>query len=257
MILVVGRGFVGSAIAQYLESKGIDYAVCRRTHDMELGVVRAQGVINAAGYTGKPNVDACEKDREHCLEENVNLPLKIAELCKRFHRPMVHISSGCIYWGNKNYTEEDTPNFDKSFYSLSKIMGETVLRDYDVRIARIRMPFLDGKHERCVLTKLSKYDTWLSGFNSLTYLPDVARAAVALLEAPQGIYNVTNPGIVSNQQLADYMGKKPAWYDFETFYMEGHTPRSFCTLDSTKVQQYVKLRNVHDILSEIYAKEYA
>ena len=58
-------------------------------------------VINAAGYTGKPNVDACELEKAECLSGNAVLPGIIREVCEDLKIPWGHVSSGCIYSGRR------------------------------------------------------------------------------------------------------------------------------------------------------------
>ena len=57
--------------------------------------------INAAGYTGKPNVDACETARADTLQGNTLLPQTIAQACAAAGIPWGHVSSGCIFSGAK------------------------------------------------------------------------------------------------------------------------------------------------------------
>jgi dTDP-4-dehydrorhamnose reductase len=56
-------------------------------------------VINAAGYTGKPNVDASEQQKLTCIEANLTLPGIISEVCAQHGIPWGHVSSGCIFTG--------------------------------------------------------------------------------------------------------------------------------------------------------------
>jgi len=43
--------------------------------------VKPEFIINAAGYRGRPNVDACELAREETLFANTLLPQTIARVC--------------------------------------------------------------------------------------------------------------------------------------------------------------------------------
>ena len=58
-------------------------------------------LINAAGYTGKPNVDACEIARADTLQATRSCPQTIAHACAAAGIPWGHVSSGCIYSGAK------------------------------------------------------------------------------------------------------------------------------------------------------------
>ncbi len=98
-------------------------------------------VINAAGFAGKPTVDACEIARADTLEGNAVFPLRVAEACAQAGIPWGHVSSGCVYQGSKGvdaagqtigFREEDAPNFsfrqnNCSFYSGTKALGEEIL----------------------------------------------------------------------------------------------------------------------------------
>ena len=57
-------------------------------------------VINAAGKTGRPNVDWCEDHKLETLHANVTGPLVLAELCQKHDIYWMHLSSGCIYEGD-------------------------------------------------------------------------------------------------------------------------------------------------------------
>ena len=71
--------------------------------------------INAAGFTGKPNVDACESLKEETIHGNIVWPQILTDWCMLNDIPLGHVSSGCIYGGKredgKGFTEEDEPNF--------------------------------------------------------------------------------------------------------------------------------------------------
>ena len=112
----------------------VDYSAAGTLRDALLRD-RPEFLINAAGYTGKPNVDACELHKAECLLGNAVLPGIIAQACGEAGVPWGHVSSGCIYSGDgpggNGFTENDTPNFTFrsnhcSFYSGSKGLGEEV-----------------------------------------------------------------------------------------------------------------------------------
>lgn len=158
-------------------------------------------VINCAGKTGRPNVDWCEDHKEETIHANVLGPLVLNEECLKRGIYWVHMSSGCMYEGDKGgrgFTEDDIPNFTGSFYSRSKIWSDQILKEFPVLILRIRMPFDNTDHSRSLITKIRKYSKVLDVENSLTYLPDFLDAAKILIERKKtGIYNIVNPGVIS------------------------------------------------------------
>lgn len=163
-------------------------------------------IINAAGKTGRPNIDWCEDHKEETLRANVFGPIVLNEECMKRGIYWVHLSSGCIYSGDnegKGFTEEDRPNFEGSFYSRTKIWSETMLLEFpNVLVLRLRMPFDDSTSDRSLLIKLSKYARLNDEQNSITYLPDLLMAAEKLiLQKKTGLYNVVNPGTISAYEI--------------------------------------------------------
>jgi len=207
-------------------------------------------LINAAGYTGKPNVDACEAARADTLAGNTLLPLTIAHACAAAGIPWGHVSSGCIYTGAKarcgdawqiesdltrpdlralvdrepdairGFTEDDEPNFSFRrppcrFYSGSKALGEEAISGIgESYVWRLRIPFDEFDNPRNYLTKLMRYAKVYDNVNSISHRGEFARACVELWErhAPCGTYNVTNPGFVTARQVVGMIQKvlKPA-----------------------------------------------
>lgn len=165
-------------------------------------------VINCAGKTGRPTIDWCEEHKEETLHANVTGPLVLQEECSKRGIYWVHLSSGCIYAGDKGgagFTEEDEPNFGGSFYSRTKIWSEQILKEFsNVLILRLRMPFDDTTSDRSLITKLQKYSKLNDHPNSITYLPDFLKAASVLIDRRKtGIYNVVNAGAVSAYDIIE------------------------------------------------------
>src|ERR1700685_3093529 len=158
--LLGGSGYVGSAFQSLFRLKGIRYRSLRRAEVdyANPGALRAalladkpEFLVNAAGYTGKPNVDACEIHKAECLMGNAVLPGIVAGACEDAGVPWGHVSSGCIYngdgHGGSGFTELDPPNFTFrsgpcSFYSGTKGLGEEVLAGHpNLFVWRLRIPF--------------------------------------------------------------------------------------------------------------------
>src|SRR5688500_18330577 len=107
MILLLGAsGYIGSAFAEALAQRGLRFTpLSRASVDYTRFTVlvdflrqhKPSFLINAAGFTGRPNVDACEAAQSETLGGNVLLPLAIAHACEATRTPWGHVSSGCIY----------------------------------------------------------------------------------------------------------------------------------------------------------------
>lgn len=263
ILLLGGNGYVGSAIQKNLTGRGISFTVVSRASSdysnpivlvKMLHELRPEFLINAAGYTGKPNVDACEIHRTECLDGNAVLPGVIREACEQTHTPWGHVSSGCIFTGAKSdgsgFTENDAPNFsfrqnNCSFYSGCKALGEEVLHGAEnCFIWRLRIPFNNINSERNYIGKMMRYDRLLLATNSLSQLDEFADACVAswTQRVPFGTYNLTNPGSVTTREVVRLIQKHGLsnrefqFFDSDDQFMKvaAKTPRSNCVLDSTK-----------------------
>jgi dTDP-4-dehydrorhamnose reductase len=260
MILLLGAsGYIGEAFAKELRRRGTEFLPLARKEldysrfDSLLEFLRAKKpefLINAAGYTGKPNVDACELDRAGTLVGNTLLPQTIAHACAAAGVPWGHVSSGCIYSGAKisadgktraekdmtqhdlhalvekspgkilGFTENDPPNFSFrdppcSFYSGTKALGEEAMAGVGQSyIWRLRIPFDEFDSKRNYLSKVQRYAKVYDNVNSISHRADFVKACLDLweLRAPFGTYNVTNPGFVTTRHVVEQIEKilKPA-----------------------------------------------
>jgi len=206
---------------------------------------RPDFLINAAGYTGKPNVDACENAKADTLAGNTLLPQAIAHACLVSNIPWGHVSSGCIFSGAKvkqsgsltvekdlskpdlkslavenpaalqGYTESDEPNFSFrqlpcSFYSGTKALAEEAISGVGRSfIWRLRIPFDEFDNPRNYLTKVQRYAKVYENVNSISHRADFVRACLELWQkrAPFGIYNITNPGFVTTRHVVEQIEK--------------------------------------------------
>ncbi|MGO8765673.1 MAG: sugar nucleotide-binding protein [Limisphaerales bacterium] len=307
MIILLGAsGYIGEAFATELRRRNREFIPLSRrqvnytqfTPLLEfLKAKKPEFVINSAGYTGKPNVDACELAKADTLAGNSLLPQTIAHACAALNIPWGHVSSGCIFSGAKilengrtrvekdmtkpelralierapekihGFTESDTPNFSFrdlpcSFYSGSKALGEEAIAGVGHSyLWRLRIPFDEFDNARNYLSKVQRYPKVYDNVNSISHRADFVRAALDLWEkrAPNGIYNVTNPGFITTRQVVGLVGKylKPArkfefWSSDEEFYkVAAKTPRSNCVMDVSKLLAAgVTIRTVGEALED-------
>jgi UDP-glucose 4,6-dehydratase len=285
MIFILGKsGYVGSKISQFLirnERKvvGISRAEIDYTAPNVLKAFimskNPRFLINAAGFTGKPNVDACEQAKAECLKGNAVLPGIIREVCEDLRIPWGHVSSGCIYSGRrsdgKGWKEEDEPNFSFrndpcSFYSGSKALGEEVLEGAEnCFIWRLRIPFNEERSPRNYIQKLLNYDSLLEAENSVSHLDEFVKKCVECFEKDiePGVYNMTNQGSVTTRQVTEWMieegvtDKDFQFFDSEEQFMTkaAKTPRSNCVLDTTKADKAgIGMRPVEEAMRDSMRK---
>lgn len=255
MIVVLGAsGYIGEAFVRELEARGERFLAVSRAEldyaqfDELLGLLRdnkPEFLINAAGYTGRPNVDACETAKAETLQGCVLLPQVIAHACDVAGIPWGHVSSGCLYSGAKivegslmrvekdmtqpqmraliekspglirGFTEKDAPNFSFreppcSFYSGAKALGEEAIAGVGQSYSwRLRIPFDEIDGPRNYLSKVQRYPKVYDNLNSISHRGEFARACLDLWKrrAPFGIYNITNPGFVTTRQVVNMVEK--------------------------------------------------
>ena len=280
IILLGGSGYVGLAYQKLFTNLGVPFRNLARkqvdytdTHQLAdlLAESGAEFLINAAGYTGKPNVDACEDDKAACLFGNAVLPGRIREACERAGVPWGHVSSGCIFTGERpgggGVREDDAPNFSFrtnhcSFYSGTKALGEEVLAGAkDCFVWRLRIPFNEVDSPRNYLTKVMRYARLLEAVNSLSQLDEFVRATYECWQkrVPFGTYNVTNPGQVTTREVVGLIrqsgvsDKDFQFFDNEEEFMRlaARTPRSNCVLDTGKLRSAgVGMTEVHEAVAK-------
>jgi len=166
-------------------------------------------VVIAAGKTGTPNVDWCEDHRADVVRANVIGTLTVCDLCHLKGIHVTNFATGCIYEGQMyegtGFVETDNPNFDRSFYSFSKICAENMIKSAfndTVLTLRLRMPISDDSHPRSFVTKITKYEKVVDVPNSMTVLSTLLPVAVDMLQRRLvGIYNFCNPGVISHNEV--------------------------------------------------------
>lgn len=276
ILLLGGTGYVGQAFAANLQKQGLDFvapshaeldAASKEGFAAAVKDLRPKFVINAIGFTGRPNIDGTEQEKLHCLATNTYAPGVIAEVLADQHIPWGHVSSGCIFDGARPdgspFTEEDKPNYAHpaaSFYARTKAMAETVLLDHpNCIIWRLRIPFDQFDNDRNYLTKIMRYDRLLEVSNSISHLQEFAQAGIETLvrRLPGGVYNVTNPGIVTTSEVAEAIQRhglhdKPFHYfsgEQDFLAKPGRVKRASCLLSSQKLADAgIQLREVHEAI---------
>lgn len=285
MIILTGStGYIGTAFSKFFDQEKIEYTTYRARYPLNkeefttlLKDTQAHAVVNCAGYTGKPNVDACEEpdQQEECLMANAFLPRQLAEACFWEHVKMAHISSGCIYFDEAcergeppsseiHHLSPSNFNFEtgyRSFYSGTKALGEKLLQENNVfagnliKICRLRVPFNGEYSDRNYLVKLLKYKNLLNCTNSLSNIEEFVRETYNTIKPRHyldessividNIFNLTQPGYVNTKQVIELLDKHGLvdsssinYFDtYKSFLENAKAPRSNCVLKSNSVEK--------------------
>lgn len=273
-ILILGStGWIGRAFQNIAWKAGLEVEVISRSEfwiddafkERQKGI---DAVVNCAGFAGSPNVDQCELPelRNEVMTANVGIPMRLAKMCEK---PLLHVSSGCVYQGKKNtgelrevldyaekeyktedwqkesWSEEDAPNYNGSVYSQSKILGEEALAEKaDTWIYRPRMFFTTSADSKNFLTKICNYNTLVNAINSVTNLNEFCISMIkCLIQKPNfGIYHITHAEPIMTSMVMDLLGHQNRKYvtcrKFNQEMVEQNlAQRSFTTLDSRKAKK--------------------
>jgi 3,5-epimerase/4-reductase len=280
ILLLGGSGYVGQAFAVHLRRRGLDFvapghgeldALSGDAVERAVDALRPEFVINAIGFTGRPNIDGTEREKLHCLITNATVPGILGEVLGRRGIALGHVSSGCIYDGARPdgspFTEDDPPNFafshpQASWYSRTKAMAETMLRDCPTAIIwRLRIPFDQFDHDRNYITKILRYDRLLEVTNTISQLQEFTEVCLETLlrRLPAGIYNVVNPGAIRTSEVAEAVRRHGLtdkefqfFADEEDFLAEpGRVKRANCILSSKKLARHgLPMRPIHEALED-------
>ncbi|GMH42815.1 hypothetical protein BSKO_10734 [Bryopsis sp. KO-2023] len=259
-LLFGSTGWIGGLVAEIIRQQGerVEYATARLedraaiVHDLDR--VKPTHVINAAGLTGRPNVDWCETHKSETVRTNVVGCLNLADLCETRGIHLTYYGTGCIFHydddfpigSGKGFKESDTPNFTGSFYSETKAAVENLLRNYpNVLTLRVRMPIVgDLFYPRNFITKIMKYEKVVNIPNSMTVLPELLPMSVEMARrGVTGIMNFTNPGAIShNEILQMYKDHIDPEFTWKNFTLEEQAkvivaPRSNNLLDTERIQK--------------------
>ncbi|KAL3508985.1 hypothetical protein ACH5RR_028386 [Cinchona calisaya] len=271
--LIYGKtGWIGGLLGKLCDKQEIpfEYGKGRLQERSQLLAdirnVKPTHILNAAGVTGRPNVDWCELHKPETIRTNVVGTLTLADVCREHGLLMVNFATGCIFEYDYNhpiesgigFKEEDKPNFTGSFYSKTKAMVEELLKEYDnVCTLRVRMPISsDLNNPRNFITKIARYDKVVNIPNSMTVLDELLPISIEMAKRNcKGIWNFTNPGVVSHNEILemyrDYIDPTFKWTNF-TLEEQAKVivaPRSNNEMDASKLKnEFPELLSIKESL---------
>lgn len=262
-VLIYGgnTGWIGGLMHELIEKEYPNVKVFnsqvrvenRESVAKELDEIQPSHVLMAAGITGRPNIDWCEDNKPETIRTNVIGTLNVADLSMMRGIHCTVYATGCIFkyddahplGSGIGFTEEDSPNFDGSFYSQTKGYMEPMLKCYpNCLVLRVRMPVSDDLIHRNFVTKIVKYERVVNIPNSMTILHEMLPASLAMaMKGLTGVYNFTNPGVISHNEVLDLYTKYiDPTYTYTNFTEEEQNqvikaPRSNNELDTTKLMR--------------------
>jgi len=120
----------------------------------------------------------CEENKKLAWEVNVDGTRNLVKACLNFHPAcyFVYISTACVFSGDKgNYSEDDIP-YPKNFYSLTKLLGEFVVQESDLKKwLIIRTNFVERAEWSYERAFADRYGTYLFADDLALAIADVVQ----------------------------------------------------------------------------------
>jgi 3,5-epimerase/4-reductase len=217
-------------------------------------------IISVIGRTYGDNINSIDYlEQKGNLKININdnlySPLNLAFISNKHNIHLTYMGTGCIFNGyEKEYLEEDEPNFFGSSYSIVKGFADRIMKNFDnVLNVRIRMPITnDINSNRNFINKIINYKKICSMNNSMTVLPELLPLLIDMIIKKEiGTINLVNPGYISHNEILElYKEFKNQDFTWENMTIEEQnklllSERSNNILNTEKLQKLYP--NVKDI----------
>jgi 3,5-epimerase/4-reductase len=229
-LLVYGsKGWIGQQFIKILINKNIEFTEGLSRTDNEntlldeLEKIKPSHIISFIGrthgtYDGQKigTIDYLEKKGKlvENVRDNLFSPFLLAHYCYLLNIHYTYLGTGCIFTYDEKhpfgvekdgFTEESLPNFFGSSYSIVKGFTDRIMKLYkNVLTLRIRMPITETLNDRNFISKIVNYEKICSIPNSMTVLPELLPYALdMLINNKTGIYNFTNPGLISHNEILE------------------------------------------------------
>lgn len=199
-------------------------------------IIRPDYIINTAAMT---QVDVCEENKMACDIINVHVVKWLSEMCKNINAHLIHISTDFIFDGKKGwYAETDAPN-PLSYYGLSKLKSEQVLKKSTINYTILRTILVYGKvydmsRSNIVLwvkesLENKKEITIVDDqFRTPTYVKDLALACKISIDInATGVFNIASSELLSIYEMAKQIAEV---FNLDDSYIK---PISTSTLNQT------------------------
>lgn len=154
--------------------------------------IRPELVIHCAALTG---IRQCEENKELAWKTNVEGTENLVDACEMFVPDcyFVYISTACVFYGDRgDYVETDVPH-PKNYYSLTKLLGEMIVRRCRLRWLVVRTNFVAREPWPYQKAFIDRFGTYL-------FADDLALALRSVID--QGLTGVLH--VAGEEKLSMY-----------------------------------------------------
>ena len=184
--------------------------------DKKLEQIQPDYIINTAAMT---QVDDCETNKQACDILNVDVVKWMTRFASKSKTHIIHLSTDFIFDGKKGYYKEtDKPN-PLSYYGLSKLKSEQVLKDSKINFTILRTILVYWKvfdmsrsnivlWVREMLEKNKEITIVDDQYRMPTYVEDLAMACkIAMDKKALGIYHISSNTLLSVYEIAQQIAE--------------------------------------------------
>mgnify|MGYP000291874469 FL=1 len=184
--------------------------------DKKLEQIQPDFIINTAAMT---QVDDCETNKQACDILNVDVVKWMTRFASKSKTHIIHLSTDFIFDGKKGYYKEtDKPN-PLSYYGLSKLKSEQVLKDSKINFTILRTILVYGKvfdmsrsnivlWVREMLEKNKEITIVDDQYRMPTYVEDLAMACKIVMDKKAlGIYHISSNTLLSVYEIAQQIAE--------------------------------------------------
>jgi dTDP-4-dehydrorhamnose reductase len=175
---------------------------------------KAHVVVNTGAYNF---VDRAETETDLAFAINAEGPRVLAEHCRKLGLPFIHMSTDCVFGGDKPtaYTEDDAPD-PASAYGRSKFAGEqAVAAEYPEAITT-RVAWVFSEYAESFVSRMIALARTLPELRVVndqvgppTYAPDIAAALIQIAREKiagagdlSGLMHVVSPDVAVRTDMA-------------------------------------------------------
>ena len=213
---------------------GVDVRSLERLVEV-LADFRPEAIVNCVGIV-KQRPTA--KESIPSLEINSLLPHRLAILCKGIGARLVHLSTDCVFSGEKGNYQESDPSDAEDIYGKTKFLGE--VHDENCLTLRTSIVGRELTRKKSLLEWFLSQSGSVKGFTNAIYTGfttlEMSRIIETMLldySAASGVYQVSSDPINKYDLLLlfrDKLGHNVEIYPDETFHCER-------SLDSTRFRK--------------------
>lgn len=247
-VLVLGAtGMLGSTVHNYFDKKAdiVTYATAsstkygylafrvdrnfRETIDRLIQKYRPNYIINCIGVIRPKDTF---QDYQNAIYINALLPKYLADICTLKKIRFIHISTDCVFSGNRgNYTEDDLPD-ETSIYGLSKYLGEAC-RAPNLTIRTSIIGREKGTQKNLLEWFLNNKEDEVLGYTNVMW------NGVTTLTLAKIIYEIIHKNIFFTKPLIQIASTPISKYDllnlFANVFKKNVKIRKYCKLKSNKI----------------------